>query len=509
MSGEIIGLAAGAIRRSRDRRRVQNFLADIERQNQLGKNVVNYRPCPIECFLHSGRIENMVVSGNNDMLRYRLLRMAAWNSQAAGLGTVILHFGNYNFAEIMASAFGGSGRFYSVSRSNPIYDPFVGLDRNEISRLMLSSSGTDYRIERVGNFYIQGLVEFLQLTGRPVCVDSLYNCLRDRSYEQVLDNSNSTISDYAAQRINAAFAQGQMEAGNIEQYFEVLKHQGGGVLASEYYSQNAISIRRTLERGGMIMIDLGGAINSLLIDVVVQEIKDAMSRGIRFSLITDSVPIESSRSLEQLYGTFSGACNYIYSSPDVYASTQCSSSVFETLVSRAGSVFVLKHYSPNASRKFSEFFGMYEKIELSHTIASGDTYATYGQILPGSSVNNIYGTHNVRKPCVEENEITLQDINHAFIKQNGTREIISVQIIDVAATPQTPQAPPRSEPVRPTRRRQKRIRWWLFILLLFVCYPAAFIYSFCQSGRKGKIISAILFFLSLGVFIMTIASMYM
>lgn len=497
----IFGFIFGTFRRSSQRRNTNRQLDNIDIQNENQKNVINYRNCPIEAFLSSDRIENIVCSGANNDLRNRVNCAAAWNCHEACRGAVVLHFSNYALTNLMSSTFGDTSSFCSISQSNPCYDPFVELNRNEMSQLILSSSGTNYKIERIGNSYIYGLTDYLQLIGRPVCTDTFFNCLRDRSYEQIMEEAeNGRISDFIARRINSELAQGQMEIGNIEQYFSVLKQQGSSIIATESTARNAISIRKALKNNEVIMIDLGGATNTLLLSVVIQEIRDAISSGMRFSLIVDSIPLDVSESMGQLFRNFSGLCTYVYSSQDVYADTQSTSNVFETLIGRAGTVFVLQHYSSAASRKFSEFFGQYQKVEVNHTFTRGDNYMTYGQILPGSSTADVYGTQHVTKPRVEESEITSQHINHAFIKQNGISEVISVQCTAGDARTQY-EAPQRGGNQQPVRRRTRRINWCIFALLFIFCFPASFIYTFFKTGRKGKIISAILFALSIVYFI--------
>lgn len=495
--GAIFGFIIGLFRRKSQRRRMNRQLDSLDVQNENQKNVVNYNNCPIEAFLSNDRIENIVVSGVNDSLRDRVSCAAAWKCHEAGRGAVILHFSNQPLSNLMASTFRNDPRFHLINHSNSNYDPLVSLQRNEISQFVLTSSGVNYKIERSGMSYLYGLIDYLQLIGRPISIDTIYNCLLSRDHEQIMEAVERGEMTYdAARRINAELSQGQIELGNIEQYFSIFKQQGSGILATETSIRDAISIKSALQRNEIIMIDLGGATNSLLINVVVQEIRDAISRGLRFSLIVDSIPLDASEAMGQLFRNFAGACNYVYSSQDVYADTQSTANVFETLIGRASKVFVLRHYSSVTSRKFSEFLGQYQKIEVNHTFTSGDNYMAYGQILPGSSTGDVYGTQYVVKPRVEEHEITAQSMNHVFIKQNGTSEIISVRCTSGDATRRY-DAPRPSRGGRPTRRRSRRISWWTFALLFIFCTPISFIYSFVKTGRVGKIISSILFVLTI------------
>lgn len=494
--GAIIGFFVGLFRRNSQRNNTNRQLDNISRQNDQRKNVISYRSCPVEAFVPRGRNDNIVASGANNEIRNRVSCAAAWNCHQSGRGAVILHCGNYSLSELVSNAFTNTSGFYSVGSHNPIYDPFVELNRNELAQMILSASGNEYKIERSGNSYIYGLADYLQLIGRPICVETLYNCIIDRSYENILEQAEAgRLSDFIARRINSEFAQGQMELGNIEQFFSVLKQQGYSVLADESSARRAISIKKALRQNEVIMIDLGSTTNTLLLNVIAQEIRDSISNGLEFSLILDSVPLDTSESLSQLLRNFSGRCNYVYSSSDVYADTQSTANVFETLIGRASTVFVLQHYSSASSRRFSEFFGQYQKIEVNQTFTSGDNYMTFGQILPGSSSGNVYATQHITKPRVEEDEIMSQNHDHMFIKVGGNSEIISVSCTEGNARGN--YSTPQRAIIQPTEsRRHNRINWFIFALLFIFCFPAAFIYSFFKSGRVGKIISAVLFVLS-------------
>ncbi len=505
--GAILGFIFGLFRRSSQRRNRDRALDNIDVQNETSRNVIQYRACPIENFVPRETAENIVVSGANADLRNRINSSVAWNCHQTHRAAVILHCGNTALSELMRSNFSGETGFYAIDSTNPMYDPFVGLGRNEIAQLILNSSGTHYKIERMGNSYIYGLTDYLQLLGRPICTETYANCLRDRSYEQIMEQAESgAISDFIARRINSELSQGQLELGNIEQYFSVLRGQGNHVLADETLVGNATSIKKALRQNEVIMLDLQDSTNDLLISVVVQEIRDAISAGSRFTLIVDSLPLDTTESLGQLLRNFSGQCKYVYSSQDVYTDMQSTSNIFNTLLGRAHSVFVLQHYSSDTSSEFSKFLGEYQKVEVNHTFTQGDSYMTFGQVLPGSNSADVYGTQLVNKPRVEAYEISSQSSNHVYIKQNGNNEIVSVECTRGSA--RSEQTIPVRLDNQHSRRRTHQINWGIFVVLLIFCYPAAFIYSFIKSRTVGKIISAIFLLFFIFYIIAAIASIY-
>ena len=132
----------------------------------------------------------------------------------------------------------------------------------------------------------------------------------------------------------------------------------------------------------------------------------------------------------------------------------------------------------------------------------GDTYSTYGQILPGSSNTNIVGIQRVDRPRVEESEITGLEQNGLYIKKERRSEIIKAHCIygNARAT--------YAEPMRRTTRTPSSSRFsWLVFILLLIFPPAAFIYSLIVCGRTGKIISAIILVLMLAAIVTQIILM--
>ncbi len=505
----IIGFFVGLFRRNSRRRDTDRQIDNIENQNDGNKNVAEYRNGPIEAFLPERTSENIVVSGANDELRNRVICATAWKCHEERRGAIVLHCGNSRLSDMMRNTFNDSEGFYLIDSSNPIYDPFVGLNRNEIAQFVLNSSGERYKVERNGSSYIYGLSDYLQQIGRVNCINTFTNCLRERSYEDVMEQAErGLMSDFIARRINSELAQGQMQFGNIENYFNVIRQQSEAILAEELNIRSAISIKKALQQNQIISIDIGNASNDLVLNVLLQEIRDSMSSGIRFTLLVDSIPIDASEALGQMMRNFSGTCSYVYSSQDAYTDTQSTANVFETLIGRAGTVFVLQHYSGVACEAFSRFFDTYHKTEVNHTFTSGDTYSTFTQILPGSSSANIYGTQHIDRPRVESNEIASQHRDHVFIRKNGYSEVISVRC--TSGNARTHYSMPSRVALRSAgtntqrhsgRRSASRFNLLIFILLLIFIPPAAFIYSLVTCGRTGKIISAIILFLMIAMIV--------
>ena len=493
MLGEILGFIINFIRRRRLIGRVRRRVEDIEHGNEIQKAVGEYQDAPIG-------LGNVVVSGNNNSIRNRVACAMAHNAYEHGRPVIVLHCGNKDLEEMLDTAFSGESGFHCVNTRNPIYDPFDGLPKEEISQLVLNSSGTSNKVDRSGGVYINGLTDYLTTRGRRTLTRTYIECPHDQIFNRVKqEQAAGHISAEDATYIVSQLTQGKMEQGAVEQYFRNLNLQASCILASKSNVDRATSIKKTIAEKDVIIIDLISASNNLLISVVLQELRNAMAEGREYTLVLDSIPVDSSESLGQLLRNYSNACNFVYSSSDVYAETQSTEALFNTIMARANNVFVMQHNSAETNRRFSENFGHYRKIEITRTFTTGDSYGRYTQILPGQNINEILNPQPVDRPRVEEQEIASLGVNDVYIRRDRINEIARVRCIDGSVTATYPE-PQRKHVLR---TRVRRINWLVFWLLFVFCYPAAFIYSFVMSGWRGKIVSGIF----LALFVMYLVSM--
>lgn len=494
----IIGFFRGIFNRHRARRRTHELLA----QNQRARDVMLYYDSPVEAFYALDMEGNIIVSGNNAALRNRVLTAAAYHRCQRRIPVIILHCGNKALERLVADAYERERAPHIINAEHPEYDPFTELRKEEISQMVISSSGSDNKVERIGGLYINGLTDYLLARGRRPMVRSYISCPHDAILSRVMEHrADGSMSEADATRISSEITQGKAEQGNVEQYFRVLDTQASCILARK--AEDAISIRKAIEEGKTIMLDIVSASNILLINLLVQEITDAMARGKRFLLAIDGIPVDASEGLARLMKNYSNACNFVYSSSDFYADTQSTANTFETLLAKATMVYVMQHSAAQSGKKFSEYFGQYRPVEINTTYVSGTVYPTYGQLLPGTNSSDVQTTQLTDRPRIEERDIAELAPDEMFIKRNSEHEIMRVRCTAGEATGMY-EAPRRRG--RWPRLPAVGVNWALFVLLLLVP-PAAFIYLFAVGGRVGKIVSAIVLVLMLvGVIVSNVLS---
>ncbi len=506
MLGEIFGFIINFFRRRIVNGRLRRRVDEIELNNERQKAVVRYQNSPVEAFVPRNGLGNIVVSGNNNSIRNRISCAMAYNAYQHGRPVIVLHCGNHELVELFETTFSSEDGLRCVNTRNPIYDPFVDLPKEEISQIVLNSSGTTNKVDRSGGIYINGLTDYLTTRGLRTLTRTYIECPHDQIFNRVNQRqAEGRISVEDAKYIISQLTQGKMEQGAVEQYFRNLNLQASCILASKSNIDKVTNIKKTIANKEVLVLDLISASNNLLISVVLQELRNAMAEGKEYTLVLDSIPVDASESLGQLVRNYSNSCNFVFSSNDVYAETQSTEALFNTVMARANHVFVMQHNSAETNRRFSENFGHYRKIEINRTFATGDTYARYPQILPGQSINEILNPQPVDRPRVEEQEIATLGLNEVLIRRDRINEIVRVTCENGTAT-STYEEPRRSHS---QRTRVRRINWGIFWLLFVFCYPAAFIYAFVMSGWRGKIVSAIFLLLFVVYVVAMFMSMYM
>lgn len=491
----MLGLIIGWIRRRIANARLRRLQRSIERQNAVNKNVIEYFDAPVEAYVSKTVTENIVVSGNNKDIRDRVCCAATYNAYKIGTPVVVLHCGNTQLENLLAQAFSLENGLHMINESNKLYDPFLDLDKDQISELVLNSATESYKVNHNGGIYIKGLTDYLLARAQIPCARSYIRCPHDSMWERIQEHErNGILQSDVAREINDELTRGQVERGNVEQYFRALNRQASCILADkDTICNGAINIRNAINANQVIVIDIVSSSCDLLINLLVQEMKDSMSAGKNFTFVLDSVPVDSSEALGKLLRNFSSKSKFVYSSRDVYAETASTENLFDTLLGKANTVFITQHDSAETGEKISEYLGKYQKTEVNNTLTSGDTYAAYNQILPGYSNGSVVTQQRIDRPRVEESEITGLGYNRLFIKKEQRSEVISVR--SSGGTARETYSEPRRKPFQTTSRGT--FSWWIFIILFVLCFPISFIYGFFASGRRGgKIVFGILFLLS-------------
>lgn len=479
----IIAEIVGFFKRRRARRR---FLRRVEDANDERRRVIPYNPAPIEAYVSRSGCENIVVSGDNDELRGRLVCAAAYNAHRNNRPVIVLHDGNRELIERMEEAFENDQSFYQINENNKIYNPFAGRNSREVSDFIVSTAGTgNSMLNRSSVVFIDAITLYLETRGIPLTLSAYIDCIKNREYDQITDLARAglfpeNIALLIANRIRDARA----DVGSVDAYFGRLETELYTILAP--VSTTGVSIKNAIARNGVVMVDVSSNSSNML-NIIIQEIKDLISKGQSLSLMLESISIDENEAVARELRNLSSKCNFVYSAQDVYAGAQGNERLITTMVGKSN-VYALHHSSGLSAEQFSRYFGEYDKLEVSENYHEGSNMPSFGSGLPGSNYGNGIGTQHERRRKVEENDINDLGRNQAYIKLIGASDIISASFREGNCMIEY-EAPQRAE----RRRNRDPINWLLFTFLIIWSPPLGLIYLMVKSqSRRTKIICGVI-----------------
>lgn len=421
-SSALLGLAAALI----NNHRAKKTFRRLQQENIENQGIIHYQPSMIEAFFDDGeQLGNMAFSGGDNGLRVRSIVRTIECACIQGYAIVVLHCANRSLEKHIVQYF-GNNNVSVINRNNPIYDPFWGLTNSDISRLVLSSVSKGYEINAPGRYYLDGISDFIRAKRlQPYCLMYI-NCPHLTLIDKVNEGEKKgLISSNEARVIISEIIQGEVERGSIERFFTTFDMQSRAVLSAKVDLHRATNIGITIGQNRIFMIDVLSNTNSLLINMLSNEVGSLISRGRRVLFVVDNIQLLSSETLQALNERSGSDCCLVFSSDDVYASFGSNDNAFFSFIGKASKAVISKHSSAYSCQKWSEMIGSYDKHEISNTFAQNTNY--FGRWGLGSTQ-----TANVnvkRENIVKPEEISRMRTDEVFVLSKSTGELSHTIII--------------------------------------------------------------------------------
>ncbi|MBQ7906729.1 MAG: hypothetical protein IJ309_02005 [Clostridia bacterium] len=469
--------------------------------NRANRGLIRHASTPIEAYLAKDRLEKVVISGENSQLRNRVMCASAYNATRLGFGSVIIHCGNKELEELLTYAYSDNpSRLILINEENPVYDPFVGLDRDQLSRFVVRSTVDRERMPFAGGMYMKGLYDFLEFEGaepraelfcaapHEELVTGIENHLREIMFSRGgTADDNSTINNIIHELTTGREAQGE-----IKSYFDNLHLQARHILASKDISRQRItSIHSALRQGKTIAIDIFDSRCSQLINIIVQELDDTLNDRYYFNAIFDSLPDEASLEFSKFIHSPPRNCGYVYSVEDISASVSYDQGGgVRDVFADADNLIILRHGSTSTGEHLRNYFSTYSHTDINRTTTHNRSYSGPGNILTKHTDAEATSEVVTELARIDPAYITRLRTNEALIKRKNDNNII---VVDCAyGTALSNDTPPLTGEFEPTQRERenaivpvRRVNWFLCIFLMIVCYPAGCIYLY-RNGTPGQ-----------------------
>ena len=399
----------------------------IEKSNENKKNISYYEPSDIEGFIErDSGVGSYLISGNNRVNRLRATTSVAVSSLSLGVPVVVLHEGNRDLENMLQSATTFSSVRHIISSNSNTYDPFYNRFDVEIYNLILNSKGDSVLMNAVASEYIKGISKFIQSKNIPPFFDMFLRCPHDTLFDKVEEaRLNGHIDDNTALSIRNSLMQGQGERPGVQSFFSQLSYQGTGVLSNKNTRASVTNVKDVVSKGGIISIDIGSSSNDILINLIVNEIKERINSGAKVMLIVDRITLGANNLLLNLVKSQSQGCLTTLTSDDVYAMAGSDDNLFHSLAGNACKCIVFNHGSGVSCKKWSEVFGYYEEDKVSKNIGGmGSFFPIYG-----FNPQYTYSVSENSEFIIKPDEINRLSSNEVYILDKVSQELIYSKLI--------------------------------------------------------------------------------
>ena len=353
-------------------------MTDTDRANAANRSVIEYQPCSVDAFFEPNRgVYNAVISGGENRMRVNAMVAQAICAMKNNFPVVILHQGNRELENQMRSTFFGNGKYIEVSSRTPCFEPFFSLNELEIANQILETAPKEYDIRFSARYYIEGVSGYLNKSGKHLSFNLFSTCPHALLFDKVEDlRLQGRITDAEEQEIKSKLMMGQSENYKLDTYMASLKMEMSSLMYVPRNGQHPTNIISALNDQVVFCIDVTSATNKLLLNTLIFQLKLALTKGLRYTLLVDAIPLNANEAYANYLKTPTDRICTMISSDDFYSMMGGDERAFSTLIGNSQITVVMSHNSGNSATKWAEAFGQYDKYETSYSRSKGTSRRT-------------------------------------------------------------------------------------------------------------------------------------
>lgn len=392
-------------------------MTDTDRANAANRRVTEYQPCTVDAFFEPNRgVYNAVVSGGENGMRVNAMVAQAICAMENRFPVIIIHEGNYALENQMRNTFSSSGKYMEISNRQPCFEPFFSLNELEIANQILETAPREFDIRFSARYYIEGVSEYLKKSGKHLSFKLFSTCPHALLFDKVdALRMQGKICDAEEQEIKSKLMMGQSENYKLDTYMASLKME----MANEMYvprsGQHPTNIISALSHQSVLCIDVTSATNKLLLNTLVFQLKLALTKGLRYTLLLDSIPLNGNEAFANYLKSPTDRICTMISSDDFYSMMGGDERAFSTLIGNSQITVVMSHTSGNSATKWAEVFGQYDKYETSYSKSKGSSKRTPFSIFSSPHQSSSVSISERREYVVKPESIMRMGYGEAYI----------------------------------------------------------------------------------------------
>lgn len=394
------------------------------RNDRINRGVTEIKSSTYDSLLPDNRsVENAMVSGGSAQVRAGFISRYASNANNQGYPVIILHENNTSLPYELTSAI-SKQNLVIIDQRNPAFEPFYKLSAREINRLMFETATKDYDLKKNASYYIDGMCDFLKYKKVPPTLKAFNSCPHVDLFDKIdLLVVQGIITDTQGQGIKSKIMMGQSEQFKLSSLFEDLYDQSERILcktkgASKYNVVQAVSDRKVL------VIDISSNVNNLLVNVLLSQIRQVVSKGSNMVLIMDELTSSGNELVKKILCERTDKCKLISCSSDAYSMCDGDEKTFSTVVGNCEDIIILGHSSGATCTKWAETIGYYNKEEESSSVAKGSMRHSPFSLFPGSN-NTVTKNYNIKREYIVRPElINRMGSNEVYAYRHSDNKLI-------------------------------------------------------------------------------------
>lgn len=408
------------------------FMSGADRVNQVNRCISEYHPCEVDAFFDPSRgVYNALISGGNPKIRVSAMVSQTLCAIQNNFPVIILHEGNRYLEQQLRSNLSPTGKYCEISPSSPIFEPFYGLDILEISNQILESATKEYDIKYNARYYIEGMGTYLRKKRKNPSFRMLSSCPHALIFDKIDDlQMQGIISDSDSQEIKSKLMMGQSENYKLDSFLASMRMEISPIL---YHNPNRTvrpaNIISALRNNQVLCFDVISMSNKLLVNTLLYQLKLAQARGLQYTIIIDSLPINANDTFANYVKSPSDKNCRMFSSDDLYAMVGGDEHVFASILGNTQILIVMAHPSGHSAIKWADVFGQYDKYEESFTTTRGSSRATPFSLFSSPNKSQSVNISRNREHIVKPEQISRMGSNEAYILTAARGELAHLNLI--------------------------------------------------------------------------------
>ena len=403
-------------------------MSSTDRANMYNRSVAEYKPNAIESFFDpTNGVYNAIISGGDPYYRNKALLSQAICARTNNFPVIVLHEGNYQLEQQLRSNLSAINQYCEISSRTPCFEPFYGLNEMEIANQILETAPKDYDIKYNARYYIDGISSFLNASGKHLSFKLFSTCPHGSIFDKVDDlELQGVISSDRSQEIKSKLMMGQSENYKIDTFLASLKMEIESFMYKSKQGYKPENIISAIKKGKVLSFDISSVTNRILMNTIIFQLKLALTKGLQYTVIIDSLSVNSNESYANYLKTPSDKICKTIASEDFYSMVGSDEKLFSAALGEAQTVIVMNHSSGHTANKWADFFGQYDKYEQSYSNTRGRSRQTPFSLFSSPNSSRTVNISKNREYIVKPEMITRMGQNEAYIMAASIGQIAHI-----------------------------------------------------------------------------------